>query len=164
MRFTVFSIALVLSAQAEAQDGADSLSGLKRCVAIQTDTERLTCLDREAAALLTAASRKEITVVSRDEMRRSRGALFGFALPKIKLFGGEDTDAAPDEIQVTLENVRPLNAGLFRFTTTDNGAWETTEASSPLNNGDKARIKRGAMNGYILAPKNGRVRRVRRVM
>ena len=73
---------------------------LVRCRAITEDSARLRCFDAASAALAQAAERRELVVVSREQVRESRRRLFGLALPRLPIFGGGD-DGRPDPEEIT---------------------------------------------------------------
>jgi hypothetical protein len=59
--------------------------------------------------------------------------------------------------------VQPLGNGRYQFAVKDAGIWQTTETSwSILKDGQKFKIKRGAVGSYMMAINNGGVR-VKRV-
>lgn len=155
---------------AAAQDsGAPALvEQLARCLAIKADAERLACHDRAARALVDASRTREVVVVDKEEVRKTRRSLFGFALPKVKLFGNDGPDQggdAMDRIEAKITGVRNIGYGKYRLTLDDGAVWSTTEAwrgAIMPEAGDTLYIKRASLGSYLVEIKGGRsIRAVR---
>lgn len=121
---------LPLSAQVNAQgnaasDDLDYLEGLKKCQLLTDDIARLDCFDSAVNAIVVANDAGEVKVIDREDVRQTRRSLFGFALPKINLFGSEDEDQDSDELfRTTITNVRYTSSSQARFTTAEGAVWE----------------------------------------
>lgn len=144
------------------------VGALEACRAIADPAERLACYDKEAGALLTAASKGDVAVVDKSEVRKARKSLFGFAMPKIPFFSGEDTaDVVSDTLETTIKSASGIGYGKFRMTIAEgNAVWETTEAYSTMREpraGDKIVIKRGPLGSYMLRIGSNRGVKGRRV-
>ena len=179
---TASTIALAgLSAAASAQAPAPTpapIGAVFACRQIGGAAERLACFDKASAALETAAKEREVVVLDRAEVKRTRRSLFGFQLPRIPLFGGGDSGksdkevereiAAEDvsEIDATIQRVTTLPYGRYRLLLDEGGTWETTEgwrgAMFPEAKG-KVNIKRGALGGHMLKVPGGRAISAKRV-
>lgn len=134
---------------------ARHLGALDACRAITIDAARLSCFDREAAALLTASRSGELSVVDRADMRTARRSLFGFALPKLPFFAGDKSaDEVPDTLDSTIVTAQGIANGRYRIRIAAGDAvWETTD--SPLNlseprAGEKIVISKAALGSYFL--------------
>ncbi len=148
-----------------AQPTAKPLDALKACRAIADGPARLACLDRESDALLAATARNDVVVMDKTEVKNTRRSLFGFALPRIALFGaGRDDGGNVDEIEVTIAGTRSLPGDHWGFTTDDGARWQTTEFTTTApRNGGKATIKRAALGSYFVKFAGGRAVRAMRV-
>ena len=132
------------------------VQSLERCQAIAGPTERLSCFDTAAAALVSATKRGDTTIVDRAEVREVRKSLFGFAMPKLPFFRGDDTaGVAADMLESKITAVRSLGYGKWRMTLADGDAvWETTESDSTMDDprpGQSIKLKRGALGRYVLS-------------
>lgn len=144
------------------------IDALEKCLAISADPQRLACTDAAARRLIDASRRKEVVVVDRDEMKRTRKSLFGFALPRIGLFGkgGPDSGDEVDRVEARITRVAALGYGKLGFTLEDGARWNTTEGwDSPVQprSGDTLIIKRGAIGNFMVSIKGGRAVRAMRV-
>lgn len=165
----VFTLALCTS-PAGAKDKAAVLQQLPPvfaavvdCRALSADSERLACYDRSVAALASAREKEDIVVADRATIRETKRGLFGFALPKLKLFGtteGEDVK----EIEGTLSAVRNTQDGMAIFALTDGARWKQTDGGSTFAKaGQTIVIKRGALGSYLASIGKGSTFRVVRL-
>jgi hypothetical protein len=172
MRYSIpFALLVVCAAAAAAKDRplppSPLLQGLRDCQKLPGETERLTCYDKSAAAMIKAADGGDLTVVDRESVNKARRSLFGFALPSLPfLTGNSSKDFATAKLETKLTSFRSLGNGFYRFGIADAGAlWETTEASNlrDPNAGEKIVISRGAIGSYFAKIGNQREVRVRRL-
>ena len=131
------------------------VSAIDRCRQIAEPTQRLACYDSAANALVTAANTGAVAIVDQNEIRKARHSLFGFTLPKIPFFSGDETaDEAQRQLDSTITSVQALNNGYYRIVIADNNAvWETSDSSisfDPPRKGQKITIIRGALGNYFL--------------
>lgn len=82
----------------EIQGRPQLFENLVHCRAVAEAAARLQCFDAAAAALDQAAQRRDVVVVDRAQVRESRRRLFGIALPRLPIFGG---DGDHDDEEVT---------------------------------------------------------------
>ena len=131
------------------------VSALEGCRAMTDPTQRLACYDKEAGALLTAAQTGDVAVVDKAEVRKARKSLFGFSMPNLPFFSGDDSaDEVSDTLESTVVRAQGIGYGKFRITIAEgNAVWETTEAYATMRDptaGDKISIKRGPLGSYML--------------
>ena len=135
---------------------SNHVQAFERCQKIAGPIERLTCFDAAAATLVTATRRGDTTIVDRAEVRAVRRSLFGYQMPKLPFFRGDDTAAdSGDILETRVTAVRSLGYGRFRITVADGGAiWDTTESDSTMDDprpGQAIKLKRGALGRYLLS-------------
>ena len=153
-----FVVIATLSGAAIAKDPpkpSPLVGALEACRAIAEPTDRLACYDKQAGALIDAATKGDVAVVDRSEVRKARKSLFGFAMPKIPFFSGDDSaDVVSDTLESTIKSANGIGYGKFRMTIAEgNAVWETTEAYGTMREpkvGDKIVIKRGPLGSYLL--------------
>jgi hypothetical protein len=131
------------------------VGALQACRAMTDPAQRLACYDKEAGALLEATQSGNVAVVDKSEVRQVRKSLFGFSVPKIPFFSGDDTaDSVSDTLETTVTQASGIGYGKFRLTVAEgNAIWETTESYATMHDprpGDKIVIKRGTLGGYLL--------------
>ena len=137
------------------------VSALEACRAIVDPTQRLACYDKEAGALLAATQAGEVSVVDKSEMRKARKSLFGFSMPNLPFFSGDDSaNEVSDTLESTVTQASGIGYGKFRLTIAEgNAVWETTETYGTMRDprpGDKISIKRGPLGSYLLRIGNNR--------
>ena len=152
----------------EAVQRPELFEALVRCRAIADDTARLQCFDNAAAALQTAAERREVVVVDRAQVRESRRRLFGLALPRLPIFGGAADDEDEEEIRSIESNiVSAYQAAYGRWVVRleDGSTWAQVDdnliAARPRA-GQTVRVNRGALGSYMMRVNNQPAVRVRR--
>jgi hypothetical protein len=133
------------------------------CRTLASDSERLACYDRSVAALAAARDKEDIVVADRATIRETKKGLFGFTLPKLKLFGGTEGEDV-QEIEATIAGVRSAPDGQAVFTLADGARWRQTDGPDQFARpGLKIRIKRGALGGYLASIDKGAYVRVVRL-
>lgn len=156
---TMLGAAVALTSSVQAKDSKKdvpakppaSLAALTQCRGLADDRARLACFDREVAALETKLESKEVAVVDRADVRKTRRSLFGIALPSIKLF---DNDDEPEikEINAVIRSVSRDGEGRLVFTLDDGATWAQTD-DFPLGNavkpGSKVTLKRGTFGSFF---------------
>ncbi|HET9813779.1 MAG TPA: hypothetical protein VFP57_09010 [Sphingomicrobium sp.] len=171
----MFSTLMLAAAAATAapQTSADQaigrsqlISSLQSCQSMQDNAARLACYDKAAGALIAANTRGDVAVVDREQVRKVRRSLFGFALPSIPFFGKErDAADEPKELVGKVAGFRDIGNGFFRIALQEpESTWESTESSDiyGAKTGETVTISRGALGSYFVEV-DGRSARVRRV-
>lgn len=144
------------------------VGALDACRRIADGPQRLACFDKASAALVSATQAGDVTVVDRAQMRQARRSLFGFAMPKLPFFAG-DQSAKDDtgELDSTIVWSRSSGYGRYRIKIADGDAvWETTESYMTFESpraGQKIHIKRGPLGSYFLQVNGQRGVKGRRV-
>lgn len=131
------------------------------------ESARLRCLEAAAAALIEASANGQVVLVTREDVRKTRKSLFGFSLPKLPFFGGDDSAGEQqEEITATIAWARALPHGKWQMKLEGGGLWETTETSmggrDPRKGADVV-IKRGVLGSYVMRVGGQRWVRVKRV-
>jgi len=159
----------VVPASAYAQvSPATSVDTLLACLDTRDSTTRLACYDREARAARSAIAARDVVVLDRAEVRRTRRSLFGFSLPSMKVFGDKNDakSEAVSRLETTIKSVRRGGGyGLLVMTLAEGGDWQTIEANrdfSPVG-GQAIVIRRGPLGNYNANVAGGMAMRVKRV-
>ena len=121
------------------------------CRGIADAAQRLACFDRTVGEMAKAGEDKNLVVLDREAMRETRKGLFGFNLPKLKLFGGgNDDDQEVTEIESTISGIRTADDGMPVFTIADGAKWKQTEGRNVYPKvGDPIRIRKATLGSYM---------------
>jgi len=167
--FGIVAAAATLGGPAPAQDRASNalIGAVTACRSEQDGAARLRCYDAAAAALAEAESSGKVVVVDREDVRKTRRSLFGFSLPKLPFFSGDDSaESQQDEITATVAAAGALGYDKYRVKLEDGALWETTEGSPNVRGprrGDTVVIKRGPLGSYMMKIAGQRALRAKRV-
>ena len=156
---------LTVQAPAAAQD-AKSLANapapkiftdVLQCRAIAEAEARLACFDQTVGTLAQAQQRKDVFVADKEAIREVRRGLFGFSLPKVRLFGDDDMAEEVKSIETTIKAASRGQKG-YVFTLQDGARWAQTDGAymDQPKPGSKIRIRRAALGSYM-ASIEGRV-------
>lgn len=151
----------------EPNPGTATTGALIACRGIAEDSARLACFDRNAAALQSAIAKREVVVLSPDDLRKAERSLFGFSVPKLPFFGGgasEEPEA--QEIAGRIAAAQPLGYGRWRIRLESGAVWETRESAPNYvvpKVGASVRIRKAALGSFVLTINNDRSFRARRV-
>lgn len=152
------AVAMAGAAVNAGADGAGDrvLQSFAQCRAITEPEARLACFDKAAGALEQAVRAKEVRILDKDDVRRTKRSLFGFTLPRVGLFGDGNEDSEKEEfteINTTVASARQLDNGRveLRLVGEDDAVWQTTETLAwPPKPGAKIRIRKGAIGSYFI--------------
>ena len=165
----LLSIALGGPAVAQDQPGqADRLvDALAQCRSVAPDA-KLACFEMAATALIAARDKREIAVVDREGVRQAKRSVFGFSLPKIRLFGrsGDADDVEPEvkSIETSVTSVGVAARTLLTLRLADGSTWQTTEqARFAPKVGDPIKIEAGILGSYKAAIRGRSIGKVKRV-
>ena len=133
------------------------------CRALTADSERLACFDRSVAALAAARDKEDIVVADRATIRETKRGLFGFTLPKLRLFGGTEGEDVK-EIDGTIAAVRSTDDSMAVLTLADGARWKQTDGGNTFAKAGQAiHIKRGTLGSYLASIGKGASFRVVRL-
>jgi len=133
--------------------GSELMGKLSACRKLTDRDQRLDCFDRETATIDEAIANKDIVVVDREAVRETRKSLFGFELPKLPFFGGDDK-GEPEQTEITakIASANMIANGRWQITLDNGAVWQTIESSVLLDPkpGDSVRIHRATMGSYFI--------------
>ena len=121
-----------------------------QCRAITDSAQRLACFDRSVGALATAQQNKDLYVADKDAMREARRGLFGFNLPKMRIFGDDDMEKDVNSIESTIAGFSEGQKG-YIFTLKDGARWKQTDSAymDKPKLGAPIRIRRAALGSFF---------------
>lgn len=162
------AIAALLSSTAIADDAEappKAYGDLVACRTIAEASARLDCYDKATAEIERARTAKELVLMDKAGIRKTKRSLFGFSLPNLPFFGDKDGDKEEDvELKTSFASLRALGNGIWQFTIPEGGTWQTTEALNAYPKpGQEITLKKGVAGGYWLRVGKSVACRVKRV-
>ena len=132
-----------------------ALTDVLACRAITDSAARLSCFDASAAALDTATAKRDVVVVDREQVGNARRSLFGFTLPSLRIFGGDDDSKAPDnrELDTTVQSARQNGDGRWVVVIAEGAVWrqiDDTVIGRAPKPGTKVVIRKAALTSYMM--------------
>ncbi|MDC0887384.1 hypothetical protein OAS19_06310 [Altererythrobacter sp.] len=139
-----------------AQDAAGSaadrqLSALKECREIAEPSARLACFDREVGVVIAATEAGSLQVVDKQEVEETKRSLFGFSLPKLRIFGDDDEELTM--LETTITRVRQTERDSWLFTTEEGSRWQIKDAPMRFRapkSGQTVVFKKAALGSYFI--------------
>jgi len=130
---------------------APVLVALTQCRTLPETAARLACFDRSVAALEQAEANRTIVIIDQQQVRETRRAVFGIALPETGLLGkAEDLP----QIEAVLAGASVDDSGHWRFQLADGARWVQTDdnviARRPRAK-DAVVIKRAALGSFRMS-------------
>ncbi len=155
----VVAAALMASSSSAVAQDKTGLGGAKtpkiftdvlECRKIADGQARLACFDKSVGTLATAQQNKDLYVADKAAVQEARKGLFGFSLPKVKLFGDDDMAAEVKSIETTIKAVSQGQKG-YVFTLEDGARWAQMDGAymDRPKAGSKIRIRRAALGSYM---------------
>ena len=125
---------------------------LVACRAIADSDARLSCYDKKVNEIDIAQKNNELIVADKADIKEARKGLFGFSLPKLKLFGSGDNDEDDiKEIETVVTSAHQIGYGTWVLSMEDGSQWQQTGTRKLVLSfkvGSKVRIKKGAVTNY----------------
>jgi hypothetical protein len=151
----VLATLLLTAAPLAAQEPSNSplVRDMLACRSEADPVKRLACYDGKVGAFAVAAEKGDVKVVDREDVKKTRRALFGFTLPKLPFFSGDDSaEDQADEVETSVTSVTALGYGKFAITMADGAVWRTTEnmRRDPVA-GAAVKIRKASLGSYMLS-------------
>jgi hypothetical protein len=163
-----FGLAATLIAKEDKKDAAlarpQLFDDVVACKLIENPEQRLACYDEKVTALDAAQKNDEIILTDKAAVKEAQRGLFGFELPKLKIFGNGGDDV--QEIEAVVKSVTANRAGIITIVLEDGARWQQVDTKI-LNRepraGSKARIRVASMGSYLVNFDGGPAIRMKRV-
>ena len=131
------------------------IGALAACRQIADSTQRLACFDKASGDLIAATDKGDVNIVDRAELRQARRSLFGFNMPRLPFFSGDESaDEAATKLVSMVTAVKEMPHNRYVVRLKDGAAlWETLEAYGSFHApkaGDAVEISRGPLGSYII--------------
>lgn len=172
MRLSI-TIACILLAAAPANGQKASveqpqvLNDLAACQRIAADTERLACFDRKVAQLSKQVAVRDVVVIDREDIRKTRRSLFGFSIPDLPFFKKDRNGSEEEEVSEITAKVQSASGdayGKYTVRLQDGAVWRTTEpVKKAPRAGGEVTLKKAALGSYMMRVGTARGVRAMRV-
>lgn len=142
----------------------EPLDELFGCQPVAEAAARLACYDRQVSALRDAERRRDVLVADQAEPQRTRRSPFGFAPRGSRLSAGADERSGFTRVDAALTAARRIGRG-WLFELDDGSRWAQSDAEEfarPPRAGDRIRIRKGALGGFLANVGDAPAVRVRR--
>jgi hypothetical protein len=127
---------------------------LLNCRNITDSAERLACYDKSAATIGEAVARKDLVVMDRESVKKTKRGLFGFSIPNLGIFGDDSDEVEIKQIDGTIASTAFNADGGYIFRLADGSRWTQIDSKPlaiPPRSGDKVVVKKGVLGSYFLA-------------
>ena len=139
---------------------------LVNCRTIADPTERLACYDTKVAAMDEAEKKDELVLADKASMKEARRGLFGFSIPKLKIFGNEGKEEEKFELVAKIDSAYQASPGKWTIMLDDGARWVQIDTQVMRKNpgrGMEIKIREAAMGSYFANIDGQRAIRMRRV-
>ena len=129
------------------------VTALLNCRAIADSAERLACYDKAAATIGEAVAKRDLVVMDRESVKKTKRGLFGFALPNLGIFGDDNDEVEIKQIEGTIVSTTFNADGGYIFRLADGSRWSQMDSKPfaiPPRNGDKVVVKKGVLGSFFL--------------
>ena len=130
------------------------VTALLNCRSITDSEERLACYDKAAATIGDAVAKRDLVVMDRESVKKTKRGLFGFSIPNLGIFGDEDNEDEIKQIEGTIVSTAFNADGGYIFRLADGSRWTQIDSKPfaiPPQSGDKVVVKKGALGSYFLS-------------
>ncbi|MCR2834849.1 hypothetical protein [Parerythrobacter lacustris] len=138
---------------AAAPPAVNYLENLKQCQAIEADADRLACYDQAVGRVVTASEEGEVRLVDREDVQKTRRRLFGFTIPDLGIFGGDD-EGDMAMLESTVKRVVSIRRDTIVFEIEEGSIWQIDDAPPRvlrrLDSGTPVVFKKAALGSYFI--------------
>ena len=166
MRYSILLLAFVacIASSSTAAPVPKALAAVVACRAEPDPAKRLACYDAAVGPFTDAVAKGDVKVLDREEVRATRRGLFGFQLPRLPFFGGDDSVAdTPSVVDTTLSGARQLAGGGWALTMADGAVWNSEPLPRDPHVGAAVKLQQGALGSYFITVGSMRSVRATRV-
>lgn len=139
---------------------------LVNCRAIADAAERLACYDAKVAAIDEAEKKDELVLADKAAMKEARRGLFGFSIPKLKIFGNDGKEDDKFELVAKIDSAYQASYGKWTIVLDSGARWvqiDTQVLRKDPARGMEIKIREAAMGSYFANIDGARAIRMRRV-
>jgi hypothetical protein len=139
---------------------------LVNCRTVADPAARLACYDAKVTAIDEAEKKDELVLADKSAMKEARRGLFGFSIPKLKIFGNDGDEEEDFQLTAKIDSAYQASPGKWTIVL-DNGArWvqiDTQVLRKIPARGMEIKIREASMGSYFANIAGARAVRMRRV-
>lgn len=139
---------------------------LVNCRSITDPNARLACYDAKVTAMDEAEKKDELVLADKAAMKEARRGLFGFSIPKLKIFGNDGKEEEKFELTAKIDSAYQASYGKWTIVLEDGARWvqiDTQVVRKDPARGMEIKIREAAMGSYFANIAGQRAIRMRRV-
>jgi hypothetical protein len=139
---------------------------LVACRSIVDAGERLACYDSRVAAMDEAEKKDELVLADSNSMKEAKRGLFGFSIPKLKIFGNDSVEEEKFVLVAKIDSAFQTGNGQWTIILDDGARWVQVDTQTFVRNPAKdmeIKIREAAMGSYFANIAGQRAIRMRRV-
>lgn len=139
---------------------------LVNCRSIADPTARLACYDAKVTAMDEAEKKDELVLADKTAMKEARRGLFGFSIPKLKIFGNDGKQDEKFELVAKIDSAYQASYGKWTIVLDDGARWVQIDTQVLRKNpvrGMEIKIRAASMGSYFANIDGARAIRMRRV-
>lgn len=139
---------------------------LVNCRTVSDPTARLACYDAKVTAMDEAEKKDELVLADKNAMKEARKGLFGFSIPKLKIFGNDGKEEEKFELVAKIDSAYQANYGKWTIVLEDGARWVQIDTQVLRKNparGMEIKIRAASMGSYFANIDGARAIRMRRV-
>lgn len=139
---------------------------LVNCRSIADAAARLTCYDAKVTAIDEAEKKDELVLADKAAMKEARRGLFGFSIPKLKIFGNDGKEDEKFELTAKIDSAYQASYGRWTIVLDSGARWVQIDSEivrkTPVS-GMEIKIREAAMGSYFANIDGARAIRMKRV-
>lgn len=136
------------------------------CRSIADSDARLACYDSKVAAMDEAEKKDELVLADSASMKEAKRGLFGFSIPKLKIFGTDNAENDKFELVAKIDSAFQTGYGQWTIILDDGARWVQVDTQSVVRRpaaGMEIKIRQAAMGSYFANIAGQRAIRMKRV-
>lgn len=139
---------------------------LVNCRSIADPTARLACYDAKVTAMDEAEKKDELVLADKAAMKEARKGLFGFSIPKLRIFGDGGKEEENFELVAKIDSAYQQSYNKWTIVLEDGARWvqiDTQVVRKDPAKGMEVKIREAAMGSYFANIDGQRAIRMKRV-
>lgn len=141
-------------------------SAVLGCLTVPDRDARLACFEDAATKLKAATERRDIVVVDKNQIKKTKRTLFGLPLPRIDILGGDEGQEEVKQVDGIVASAHRDGDGRWVVSLQDGAVWQQID-DRPVARAPRAgftvRIERATMGTFMMSVQNQPGIRVKRL-